>query len=726
MSEVVLEATGSGSAMLPDGFSVADASFERNGEDLILTEPDGSRVVISDYFSAEPQLSLTTPDGAQISGAMVGKLAGPSTSGQDITAGTEAIGAVNTISGKVFVIRVDGTRVELEIDTPLYSGDILETGSDGAVGVVLADETTLAMGGDGRLILDEMIYDPGTQEGSLSLVALKGIYTIVSGMVSKTDPDAMVIETPVGSIGIRGTQIGIDISDGQNLTVVMMIEADGYVGEIYIRNEGGVQVMNEANHVLFTSAHTLAPEFKAPVSDADIVRMFESTLLHLPQTTGQANDYSIQEAEGGGELDGYVTDAGETIEEEVSPPEDVNRVSEQGYASPPLTEPAPVPATEPPPEQLEPLGEEQNAPPVEEKRVETTPITTEPFASAGIVVAPNTEPTAGDLPVTTSEDQPVSGQLMAEDVDQDALSYSLADDGAPGNGSVNIHADGSYTYTPSADFSGTDSFTYAVSDGEGGVTTAMVSINVGTVPDVPVLTVSAASGAEDTDIALTISADVPGAEEISQITISGVPEGATLNAGKDNGDGSWTLSGDDLQKLGSLTLKPPADSSKDMSLSVTAMSTDGGIASASIGVAVAAIADTPELQVSDVVFGEIGDGGEGGEGGEGGKGCKGGKGGEGGEFKGSHGDDVIYGTDGNDVISGKDGADILYGYGGEDLESGFTVVPLTITAALNDQDSSESLGVAITGIPDGATLNAGTEVGGGLWTLPRTSWKVSN
>ena len=122
MSEVVLEATGSGSVMLPDGFSVANASFERNGEDLILTEPDGSRVVISDYFSAEPQLSLTTPDGAQISGAMVGKLAGPSTSGQDITAGTdagtEAIGAVNTISGKVFVIRVDGTRVELEIDTP--------------------------------------------------------------------------------------------------------------------------------------------------------------------------------------------------------------------------------------------------------------------------------------------------------------------------------------------------------------------------------------------------------------------------------------------------------------------------------------------------------------------------------------------------------------------------------------------------------------------------------
>ena len=42
-SGVVLEATGDGPVMLPDGFSVADASFERSGEDLILTEPDGNR-----------------------------------------------------------------------------------------------------------------------------------------------------------------------------------------------------------------------------------------------------------------------------------------------------------------------------------------------------------------------------------------------------------------------------------------------------------------------------------------------------------------------------------------------------------------------------------------------------------------------------------------------------------------------------------------------------------
>ena len=251
----------------------------------------------------------------------------------------------------------------------------------------------------------------------------------------------MVIDTPVASIGIRGTQIGIDISDGQNLSVVMMREADGYVGEVFIRNEAGVQVMNEVNHVLFTSAYGQAPVFKDPVNDADIVRMFESTLAHLPQTTGQANDYSTQDAEGGRELNEFVTDAGETVEEEATPPEEIIRVREEEYTSPPLTEPASVPPAEPPTKSLEPLNEERVSPPAQEDRDDATPITTEPFASAGIVVAPNVAPTASDHAVTTSEDQPVNGQLTATDADQ-TLSLALAEDGAPGNGSVTINSDG--------------------------------------------------------------------------------------------------------------------------------------------------------------------------------------------------------------------------------------------------------------------------------------------
>ena len=63
------------------------------------------------------------------------------------------------------------------------------------------------------------------------------------------------------------------------------------------------------------------------------------------------------------------------------------------------------------------------------------------------------------------------------------------------------------------------------------------------VADAPSLTVRRASGNEDTAIALTISSaltDTDGSETLS-IKISGVPAGATLQPGTDNGDGSWTL-----------------------------------------------------------------------------------------------------------------------------------------------------------------------------------------
>ena len=50
---------------------------------------------------------------------------------------------------------------------------------------------------------------------------VEGVFTFVSGQVAKTDPDAMTLDTPVKTIGIRGTQVGIDLT-GDEMTVVLM------------------------------------------------------------------------------------------------------------------------------------------------------------------------------------------------------------------------------------------------------------------------------------------------------------------------------------------------------------------------------------------------------------------------------------------------------------------------------------------------------------------------
>src|SRR4030095_14819285 len=88
--------------------------------------------------------------------------------------------------------------------------------------------------------------------------------------------------------------------------------------------------------------------------------------------------------------------------------------------------------------------------------------------TVSITVNPvNDAPTASNVSVTTNEDTAKSGTLpLATDVEGAPVTYALEDDAS--HGSVTVNGDGTYTYTPAANYNGSDSFTYTVSDGNGG------------------------------------------------------------------------------------------------------------------------------------------------------------------------------------------------------------------------------------------------------------------
>ena len=138
--------------------------------------------------------------------------------------------------------------------------------------------------------------------------------------------------------------------------------------------------------------------------------------------------------------------------------------------------------------------------------------------------------------------------------------------------------------------------------GDTATTTGTLDVSVAADADAPTLTLSAVSGTEDTAISLNISSaltDTDGSETLS-VVISGVPTGAVLSAGTDNGDGSWTLT---AAQLTGLTITPPANSDADFTLSVVATSTesDGGDTATTTGtldVTVAANADLASLSAT--------------------------------------------------------------------------------------------------------------------------------
>jgi hypothetical protein len=91
------------------------------------------------------------------------------------------------------------------------------------------------------------------------------------------------------------------------------------------------------------------------------------------------------------------------------------------------------------------------------------------------VAAVNDAPQALDVSSTTDEEVPVTFPLLSNDVDGDAVTYSVAS--GPSHGSVTISG-GNATYTPAVDFNGVDTFIFRATDPSGASTTAKATVTV--------------------------------------------------------------------------------------------------------------------------------------------------------------------------------------------------------------------------------------------------------
>ncbi|WP_233671883.1 retention module-containing protein, partial [Pectobacterium punjabense] len=157
-------------------------------------------------------------------------------------------------------------------------------------------------------------------------------------------------------------------------------------------------------------------------------------------------------------------------------------------------------------------------------------------ATAATTAEDNSAPVTADQSIATDEDTPVSGTIVATDVDGDTLSYTVSTQ--PANGTLTLDGTtGAYTYTPGANFNGNDRFVVTVSDGNGGTTTSTVSIGVRPVNDAPVTADQSIATDEDTPVSGTIVAtDVDG--DTLSYTVGTQPQHGTLTL--DGATGQYT------------------------------------------------------------------------------------------------------------------------------------------------------------------------------------------
>jgi len=150
----------------------------------------------------------------------------------------------------------------------------------------------------------------------------------------------------------------------------------------------------------------------------------------------------------------------------------------------------------------------------------------------------NDAPIANPDSATTDEDTPVEIDVLANDTDIEDNTLTLQSVSHGANGTVTI-VNGKAVYTPDEDFVGTDTFTYAVSDGNSGLATGTVTVTVNPVNDAPVAFDDVATTDEDTPVVIDVLAnddDVDG----DTLTIVSVTEGQNGTVVIENGQVKYT------------------------------------------------------------------------------------------------------------------------------------------------------------------------------------------
>ncbi len=191
---------------------------------------------------------------------------------------------------------------------------------------------------------------------------------------------------------------------------------------------------------------------------------------------------------------------------------------------------------------------------------------------------PNNAPVAADDADTTLEDNGITVNVLANDSDPDGDTIQVGSVTDGTNGTVVDNGNGTVTYTPDANFHGTDSFTYRAYDGADYSDPATVTITVDPVNDAPVAVNDAATTPQDTPLiiqALTNDTDVDG----DILAIDSFTQGANGTV-SDNGDGT-------------LTYTPSGVTTGDDSFTYTVSDGKGGTDTATVNVNVTRVNAAP-------------------------------------------------------------------------------------------------------------------------------------
>ena len=176
---------------------------------------------------------------------------------EELTIEKQLVGIVGAISGTVKT----ETR-ELKTGDKIYLNETILAGAGSGTQILLLDQSTFTIGEDSEVVMDTFIYDPATNDGKIVASGKQGSLKVISGLISKKNPDSLTVEVPEGTLGSRGTEFQTIVSSGRTDTLLIGPGKNNTLG----MRPGAVLVGNNFGTILLDNPYsfTSMSKGKAP------------------------------------------------------------------------------------------------------------------------------------------------------------------------------------------------------------------------------------------------------------------------------------------------------------------------------------------------------------------------------------------------------------------------------------------------------------------------------
>ncbi len=274
--------------IVPDAHLLFTGDFKRSGLDLVISKDD-QELVLGDYFKGDKK-PLASVDGAFLTGKLIDAMVGHVQLAQadGSAAAAKIIGQVTKLTGTATAVR-NGVSIILNQGDNVNQGDVVQSGSNSTLGITFIDGSVFGLGPSAKMVLNEMIYDPNGSNNSTLVSLVSGTISFVAGATAKHGD--MKVDTPVATMGIRGTAMLVEIDfeiqaqtpNAPPARFQMLVEPDGTSGSAVLLDKvtlAPIATVNQPGTTTTVSGQGIVTFLPTATLSLDAQRIISEVFAH--------------------------------------------------------------------------------------------------------------------------------------------------------------------------------------------------------------------------------------------------------------------------------------------------------------------------------------------------------------------------------------------------------------------------------------------------------------